>query len=353
MTAREGRRLRVSLEPTTPWSLRLIAALGLPVLAGGALLGLALFALFLAYTAIFGDGPGRLAGVGFEWGWLAEAIQDLFLGFSVAVVAASVDGTRREIEALRPHLASPLPEDLAPAVLRYPRWLLAVAGAAGVLSAVATLQSPSLGSEGRMPSWSHAAVLWLFARNALVWWIVLRGLVLELVLAWRFSQLAERVASVDLLDRSAFAPFSRRALRSVLLWMLLAAWESLTYVGPGWAVGELLALGLATLAGFAFAAFLLPMLGPHRRLREAKARELARVRGALAGVRERAIAAGPGEVAGGRLADLVAYEARVDSAGTWPFETSTLVRFGLYLALGLGSWVGAGLVQHALERFLG
>jgi cytochrome b6-f complex iron-sulfur subunit len=32
-------RLRVSLEPATPWSLRLIAALGLPPLLGGAALG--------------------------------------------------------------------------------------------------------------------------------------------------------------------------------------------------------------------------------------------------------------------------------------------------------------------------
>ena len=158
---------------------------------------------------------------------------------------------------------------------------------------------------------------------------------------------------MDLLDRSAFAPFSRRALRCVLLWMLLAAWDSLTYVGPGWAVGELLALGLVTLAVFAFAAFLLPLLGPHRRLREAKARELARVRGALAAQRERVLAADPREVAGGRLADLLAWEARVAGANTWPLETSTLARFALYLGLGLGSWVGAGLVQHALERVIG
>jgi hypothetical protein len=354
LTAADADRLRVSLQPATPWSLRLIAALGLPAFLGGAALGLALFALFLLFTALFGEAAGRLAGVGFEWGWLAELIQDLFVGFGVAVVAASVDGTRREIEALRPHLAPSLrdAEDLPREVLRYPRWLLAASGAVGVLSAVATVLSPGLWADGRMPGWTHASVIWLFARNALVWWIVLRGLALELVLAFRFSQLAEQIESVELLDRAAFAPFSRRALRSVLLWMLLAAWVSLTYVGPGWAVGELLTLGLVTLAGFAFAAFLLPLLGPHRRLRKAKARELARVGGAVAALRERAIAADPREVAGGRLADLLAYEARVAGASTWPLESSTVARFGVYLALGLGSWVGAGLVQHALERLI-
>jgi hypothetical protein len=347
-------RLRVSLEPATPWSLRLIAALGLPPLLGGAALGVAVFLLFLVYTALFGDAPGRLAGVGFEGGWLAEAIQDLFLGFAVAVVAASVDGTRREIEVLRPRLESPAreAEDLARGVLRYPRWLLWVAGAVGVASACATVLSPGIWAEGRMPAWTHPTVLWLFARNAVVWWVVLRGLALELVVAARFSRLAEQVEQPDVLDGRAFAPFARRALRSVLLWMLLAAWNSLTYVGPG-AVGGLLTLGLVTLAGFAFAAFLLPLLGPHRRLSEAKAAELARVRGALAAVREHVLGADPRGLAGGRLADLVAYEARVDAASTWPLEASTLARFGLYLALGLGSWVGAGLVQHFLERAIG
>ena len=350
-------RLRVSLEPATPWSLRLIAALGLPAPLGGAAIGLALFALFLLFTAVFGEGPGRLAAVVFEWGWLAELIQDLFLGFAVAVVAASVEGTRREIDALGPHLAfageAGEAADLDRAVLRYPRSALAAAGAAGIVSAVATVTSPGLWTLGRMPDWTHPTVLWLFARNALVWWIVLRGLALELVVAWRFSRLAEQLKQVDLFDRGALAPFARRALRSVLLWMLLAAWDSLTYVGPGWALTELLSLGLVTLAAFGFAAFVLPLLGPHRRLSEAKARELVRVRGALVPVRERALAADSREVAGGRLADLVAYEARVEGASTWPLEASTLARFGLYLALGLGSWVGAGLVQHFLERAIG
>jgi hypothetical protein len=134
--------------------------------------------------------------------------------------------------------------------------------------------------------------------------------------------------------------------------MLLAAWTSLTYVGRGWAVRDLMALALATLTSFAFAAFLLPLLGPHWRLRDAKAQELARVRAALVAVRERAITADPREVGGGRLADLVAYEARVASASAWPLEPSMLARFGLYLALGLGSWIGSGLVQHALERLV-
>jgi hypothetical protein len=102
-------------------------------------------------------------------------------------------------------------------------------------------------------------------------------------------------------------------------------------------------LGLTTITSFALAAFLLPLLGPHARLRAAKQAELAR---------DRVLARDAGEVGGGRLGDLLAYEARVDAASEWPIETSTLLRFAFYLALGLGSWVGAGLVQHFLETAL-
>jgi hypothetical protein len=134
----------------------------------------------------------------------------------------------------------------------------------------------------------------------------------------------------------------------VLLWMMLAAWVSLTYIGPG-ALGRLLAVGVVGLSCFALAAFVIPLVGPHRRLRDLQQRELARVRAALRLARDAVLAQGAPPFVGGRLADLIAYETRVEAASTWPIESSTLPRFGLYLALGMGSWVGAGLVQHLVE----
>jgi hypothetical protein len=129
--------------------------------------------------------------------------------------------------------------------------------------------------------------------------------------------------------------------------MLLAVWVSLTYIGPGWAIGPLMALGLTTLTSFALAAFLLPLLGPHARLRDAKQAELARVRAAIRAARDRVLARDAGEVGGGRLGDLVAYEARVDAASEWPIATSTLLRFAFYLALGLAV---VGRAGAALRR---
>ena len=54
----------------------------------------------------------------------------------------------------------------------------------------------------------------------------------------------------------------------------------------------------------------------------------------------------------GRMADAVAYEARVASIPTWPFDVSTLVRFAFYVALGLGSWLGAAAVERLLDLVL-
>ncbi len=49
-----------------------------------------------------------------------------------------------------------------------------------------------------------------------------------------------------------------------------------------------------------------------------------------------------------RLSDLIVYEGRIASVSTWPFDVSTLLRFGLYVALGAGSWVGAAVVERLL-----
>jgi len=135
--------------------------------------------------------------------------------------------------------------------------------------------------------------------------------------------------------------------------MLLAAFLSLTYLGEGWA-GEMMPLALVTLTGFGLAAFLLPLFGAHRRIRELKHAELARVRDAIREAHAHTFAHSAAErPGGGRLADLVSYEARIAGVGEWPIDTSTLLRFALYLAIGLGSWVGAAVVERVLETALG
>jgi hypothetical protein len=345
----------IELYPRTPWGLRLFDRVPLPAFCVGVAIGAVAFALFLLYTTLFCETTGRLDAVPFQTGWAAEAIQDLFLGFTLSISAASVRVTIRDFEALRPVLRGSPPdlEMLRREILTFRPIPLAITGIGlGLFSAFVTLVTPEMWTGGRFPGWTHPSVIWLAARNFLNWWVVGRAMLLELMLGHRFSRLGDHLASLDLLDRAPLVPFGRRALRNVSFWMLLAAFLSLSYAGKGWAT-RAMPLALVSLAGFAVAAFLLPLLGAHRRLRERKAAELARVRAAIADARDRLLAPEAAEqLGGGRLADLVAYEGRVAAVAEWPLDTSTLVRLVFYLTLGLGSWVGAALVEWLVDAVL-
>jgi len=349
---------RIELHPTTPWSLRIFNWIPLPTLWIGVGISLALFALFLLYTAVFSDAPGRLAGMASDPGamWGAELIQDLFLGFTLAISAASVRGARRDVRDLRPYLGS---ADSDPAaidreVFGYSRVPLLAAGlVVGGFSAFLSASDPSLWADSGMPGWTHPTTIWLAGRNFLNWWVVARAMLLELTLSRAFSRLGERLEQVDLLDRNPLAPFSRRALRNVLLWMLLAAFLSLTYLGEGWS-SDLLALALGTLFVFALTVFALPLMGVRARIRGLKQVELDRVRIQIRAEREQLFAHSAAEGrAGGRLADLVSYEGRISAVAEWPIDGSTWLRLALYLAIGFGSWIGAAVVERVLDTALG
>jgi hypothetical protein len=337
----------IELAPATPWVLRIFDRAPFSAFWVGAAIGLALFFVFLLYTALFGERTGRLAGLAIEAGWAAELLQDLFFGFTLAVAAASVRGAVRDVDALRPALDAEDFEALRRRAFTWrPEIAWPVAAAAGTFSAIVTASDPALWLDGRFPGWLHAGPIWLAIRNFANWAAVGFAAALELLLGSGFSRLGERLREVDLLDRAPLVPFARRALRGVSLWMLLAAFLSLNYAGEGWA-SALLPLGLLQLAAFATAAFLLPLTGVHRRLRARKARELERVRAAI----RHSVEGSDAPV--GHLSDLLAWEARVQAVREWPIESSTFARLLLFVALGMGSWLGAALVDQMLGRALG
>ncbi len=54
----------------------------------------------------------------------------------------------------------------------------------------------------------------------------------------------------------------------------------------------------------------------------------------------------------GRLTDLLTYQDRVESTPEWPFDSSTLLRFGIYLLIPVGSMVGGALVERIVDMVL-
>jgi hypothetical protein len=163
----------------------------------------------------------------------------------------------------------------------------------------------------------------------------------------RFSELAQRLVRIDLFDPAALAPFARQGLLCALLWLLLPSIFALNAMDRDFALPIAL-LGLLGV-GVATAALLLPVSGVHRRIRDAKRAERARVLAAMRGERE-ALAGSPiaARAAGASLADLVAWAGLVESVREWPFDTGMRVRFLLYLAIPLGSWLGGALVERLL-----
>jgi hypothetical protein len=52
------------------------------------------------------------------------------------------------------------------------------------------------------------------------------------------------------------------------------------------------------------------------------------------------------------LTDLVTYKTQVESTREWSFDSSTLLRFGLYLLIPVGSMVGGALVERIVDLAL-
>jgi hypothetical protein len=54
-----------------------------------------------------------------------------------------------------------------------------------------------------------------------------------------------------------------------------------------------------------------------------------------------------------RIEEIVAYRDVVEGVSTWPADSSTFVRFSLYLLIPLGSWAGGAMVERFIDSLLG
>ncbi len=163
--------------------------------------------------------------------------------------------------------------------------------------------------------------------------------------------LDHRVA-IDLLDISKLDGFGRIALRGALPWLLTGTIVLLLLLGQR--STELFLPLIAGLVASATIVFAWPMWRVHRLIDNAKKVELARLRREI--VETRAVFDSQGaesDRAAPRLSALLALEGRVEKAREWPLDMPTVFRFGLYLALPLGSWLGGAIVERILALVMG
>jgi hypothetical protein len=169
-----------------------------------------------------------------------------------------------------------------------------------------------------------------------------------LAYARRFSDLAGQLERIDLFDLQTLAPFARQGLRSALLWLVLISLFSLNAADLIWFFTTAV---IALVAGTA--ALMLPVRGIHLRLRQAKRAELERVHTAIRGdpgALSGSLISGHGASLG--LSDLLAYRKFLESVREWPFDAPSMLRFALYLAIPLGSWLGGAFVERLLGAAL-
>ncbi len=177
---------------------------------------------------------------------------------------------------------------------------------------------------------------------ALQLWLVYAVIIVSV----RLSRVAERLKSIDLLDLSRLAPFTRLGLQNALLLFGVASIWSLMSIEVG--VGKLMIfVGGNTLVVVAFA-FIAPARGVNRRIRQAKDEELEWTNAAIRRLRQ-SLQSEDGPTSSGNVADLVAYRSMIEDVPEWPFTRTSYTRLFLYAFIPLLAW-GVGVIA---EEYVG
>lgn len=185
----------------------------------------------------------------------------------------------------------------------------------------------------------------LLAGLMLMGWFDFRFMFLLVWCALEVSRTARQIRSIDLLDTSLVEPYAQHGVRSSLLAIVGLSISSNLWLDPNSPAVASIATLVMLVSATAVALFL-PTWGIHKRLKALKRKELKEIRSAIASRRDpqsRTL-----DDAQQLRADL-ALEQRIMNVSEWPFDAGNYARVILYILLGLGSWVGAALVERALE----
>jgi hypothetical protein len=328
----------------------------------GALIALLYFFCVLAYFNVVGAPdspmpPGEpLAGPRF-WeipGWWTQIVNALMIGFAPTVMVHTLRSVEQDVRDLSPALG------VAPAAVETeirevarvnPRTLRRMGLATVAVMASITYLDPGLWSNRERPPLSDPFFLHFLAQQALIGWLWSRAIVADLSTARAFARLSERIRNIDLLDLQRLDVFARRGVRSVLYWMVALVFVSLFWLAPNAGDTNMVPFVLLiALPSWNLTVLLRAAGGPIRAEKEA---QLLRIRGAIRADQRALLEGGAGAAeAATRLPALFAAEARIVSVGVLAFDANTVLRFALYVTLGVGSWVGGALIERLLGAAL-
>ena len=122
------------------------------------------------------------------------------------------------------------------------------------------------------------------------------------------------------------------------------------YIAPGSAVIGASAFLLIWCA-LTVVVFTLPVRGIHERICIEKQAQLEKIRAEIRDEQGQLVDRRNAS-AGDRLSALLDLETRLERVRAWPYDASIWLKFGLYMLLGLGSWLGAATVERLLNSLL-
>jgi hypothetical protein len=192
--------------------------------------------------------------------------------------------------------------------------------------------------------------------HSLPFMIVLFGLLAMLALitirqTQVFYEVGRVHVEVDLLDLDGLSPFASIGLTNAAFWFVGSALAS--FLVTSGANVAIVVLVIAVTMGLGVVGLVISSRGLHLCIRDRKREELALIREAIASERAGLFAVAEGPRQSSRMPSLLAYEARIEGVREWPFDTTTLSRFALFLLIPLASWIGGALVERVVNTALG
>ena len=287
--------------------------------------------------------------------WWTELVNAILLGYIPAVLIIARRGVARDLEQLSPwlELSDTERDDILMAATgpaKLPGLALMFGGLVGGVILVSLDPSISQASE---PSLTNPAFVWPLVRIPVFSWLIVALIISEMKDARTYFRVGRKLVDVDLLDVQSLSPFSQRGLRSALTWVIFSIIFSLFWLGENTA-SQINFSVLVILLTMATAAFFVPLIGTHNNIKSVKYLELDRLREEIRVERKVAIDGVQGEgPASPRLANLIAYYQLVNRTREWPIDGANLLRFFMYLLIGLGSWLGGAVVERLLDISLG
>lgn len=285
--------------------------------------------------------------------WWPELVNAILLGYIPAAIMIASRGINRDFNQLRPLLPINDSElvnirDSAITAGRIGQ-VLKLSGL--VVGFMLVFIDPSL-SQGAQRSISNPVFIWVLLRMSVFAWLISVLIVSDINATRTYFRIGRKLIKVDLLDVEALSPFARRGLRSALTWVIFSIIFSFFWIGEqASAVNVYLFVIMLVMASCAFA---VPLLGVHNNIRSVKRLELERLRSLIR--KERVVVLDrlkDENSANPRLANLITYFQLIERTREWPIDAANLLRFFLYLLIGLGSWLGSAIVERLMDRTLG